>query len=207
MPGHYENNSFDLAGFCVGAVEREKLLNPNTVKKGDAVIGVSSSGIHSNGFSLIRKILDTYSIDLFQKSDFDKTKSFSDLLMQPTLLYNKAFQAANKSNKVKSVCHITGGGLIENPPRSFNKKLTLNFDMNNYEMPPLFQWIKEKANISLYEMLKTFNCGIGLLIFVDEKDKIDVLNNIKNVGYDAFLIGSMEEKNSNKDVYFEGWGF
>ena len=74
-------------------------------------------------------------------------------------------------------------------------------------MPPLFQWIKEKANISLYEMLKTFNCGIGLLIFVNEKDKIDVLNNIKNVGYDAFLIGSMEEKNSNKDVYFEGWGF
>jgi len=207
MPGHYQNNSFDLAGFCVGAVERNKLLQPNNVKEGDCVIAVSSSGVHSNGYSLVRKIIDTYSIDIFQKSDFDKTKSFSEIFMQPTILYTNAFLAANKDDRVKSVCHITGGGLIENPPRSFSRDLTLNFNMENYQMPSLFEWIKEKANISLYEMLKTFNCGIGLLIFVDKSDAKSVINDINNVGYDSFLIGSMEENKLNKHVVFDGWGF
>jgi len=207
MPGHYQNNSFDLAGFCVGAVERNKLLQPNNVKEGDCVIAVSSSGVHSNGYSLVRKIIDTYSIDIFQKSDFDKTKSFSEIFMQPTILYTNAFLAANKDDRVKSVCHITGGGLIENPPRSFSRNLTLNFNMENYQMPSLFEWIKEKANISLYEMLKTFNCGIGLLIFVDKSDAKSVINDINNVGYDSFLIGSMEENKLNKHVVFDGWGF
>ena len=205
MPGHYQNNSFDLAGFCVGAVERDKLLKPDNVEKGDCVIAVSSSGVHSNGYSLVRKIIDTYSIDIFQKSDFDKTKSFSEIFMQPTILYTKAFLAANENDRVKSVCHITGGGLIENPPRSFNSDLTLNFNMKNYQMPVLFEWIKEKANISLFEMLKTFNCGIGLLIFVDRNDAKNVINDINNVGYDAFLIGSMEENKLHKNVVFDGW--
>src|SRR6056300_2016059 len=205
MPGHYQNNSFDLAGFCVGAVERNKLLQPNNVKEGDCVIAVSSSGVHSNGYSLVRKIIDTYSIDIFQKSDFDKTKSFSEIFMQPTILYTNAFLAANKDDRVKSVCHITGGGLIENHPRSFSINLTLNFDMNKYKLPSLFQWLKEKANISLYEMAKTFNCGIGLLVFVDKKDVNDVINDIKNSGYHAFLIGSMVENRHNKKVVFDGW--
>jgi len=205
MPGHYQKNSFDLAGFCVGAVERDKLLKPDNVEKGDCVIAVSSSGVHSNGYSLVRKIIDTYTIDIFQKSEFDKTKSFSEIFMQPTILYTNAFLAANENDRVKSVCHITGGGLIENPPRSFSRDLTLNFNMKNYQMPVLFEWIKEKANISLYEMLKTFNCGIGLLIFVDRSDAENVINDINNVGYDAFLIGSMEENKLHKKVVFDGW--
>ena len=205
MPGHYQNDSFDLAGFCVGAAERENILNKNSVKHGDQVIALASSGIHSNGYSLIRKIIEARSIDISKKATFDKTKSLAELLMEPTLLYTKAFLAANKNLKVKSLSHITGGGLIENPPRAFNKNLTLQFNMSNFELPPLFQWLQEQANISLFELTRTFNCGIGLLIFVDQKDVDTILKDLNNTGYEGFLIGSMIENKSNRNVIFNGW--
>ncbi|MDC0457200.1 phosphoribosylformylglycinamidine cyclo-ligase [Alphaproteobacteria bacterium] len=205
MPGHYQNDSFDLAGFCVGAVERENLLNKNSVEHGDKVIAVASSGIHSNGYSLVRKIIETKSIDISKKTAFDNTKSLAELLMVPTLLYTKAFLAANKNLKVKSLSHITGGGLIENPPRAFNKNLTLQFNMSNFHLPPLFKWLQNQANISLFELTRTFNCGIGLLIFVDQKDVETILKDINNTGYQGFLIGSMIENKFNKNVIFDGW--
>tara|TARA_Y100001958_G_C20640314_1_gene173176 strand:- start:118 stop:501 length:384 start_codon:yes stop_codon:yes gene_type:complete len=127
--------------------------------------------------------------------------------MKPTLLYTKAFLEATKNNKVKSISHITGGGLIDNPPRAFNKNLTLKFDMKNFELPPLFKWLKEKANISLFELAKTFNCGIGFLIFVDRKDAEAMINDINKIGYNAFLIGSIIENDLNKNVVFDGWNF
>ena len=205
MPGHYQNDSFDLAGFCVGAAERENVLNKNSVKHGDQVIAVASSGIHSNGYSLVRKIIEKRSIDISKKLSFDNTKSLAELLMEPTLLYANAFLAANKNLKVKSLSHITGGGLIENPPRAFNTNLTLKFNMNDYKFPPLFKWIQEQANISLFELTRTFNCGIGLLIFVDQKDLETILKNVNNTGHKAFLIGSMIENKSNRNVMFDGW--
>ena len=162
MPGHYPVDSFDLAGFCVGAVERNKILDKNSVKKGDRVIDLSSSGVHSNGYSLVRKILDVKSINIFDKASFDKEKTYAEVLMEPTLLYIKAFLAANKNHKIKSISHITGGGLIENPPRAFNDELALQFDMNNFILPPIFKWLKKEANISFFELARTFNCGIGL---------------------------------------------
>ena len=207
MPDHYLNDSFDLAGFCVGAAERENLLDKNCVKHGDQVIAVASSGIHSNGYSLIRKIIKTRSIDIFKKTDFDKNRSLAELLMKPTLLYTNAFLAANKNMKVKSLSHITGGGLVENPPRAFKKNLTLQFDMSGFELPPLFKWIQEQANINLFELTRTFNCGIGLLIFVDKKDAHTIINDINNAGYESFLIGSMVESISNENVMFDGWKF
>jgi phosphoribosylformylglycinamidine cyclo-ligase len=205
MPGHYQNDSFDLAGFCVGAAERENILNKNSVKDGDQVIAVASSGIHSNGYSLVRKIIDKRSIDIFQKTPFDNTKSLAKLLMEPTLLYTKAFIAANKNLKVKSLSHITGGGLIENPPRAFNKNLTLQFNMNDFQLPPLFRWLQEQANISLFELTRTFNCGIGLLIFVDKKDVETILKDVNDTGYKAFLIGSMIKNKTKRNVIFDGW--
>ncbi len=207
MPGHYKKNDFDIAGFCVGAVERKNVFNKNAVKTGDCVIGLSSSGIHSNGYSLVRKILETHSINIFEKCEFDKNKSLAEILLKPTLLYTKAFLAANKNNKVKSISHITGGGLIDNPPRSFNENLTLKFDMKNFKLPPLFKWLKNKANISLYELAKTFNCGIGFLIFVEKKDAKIIINDLNKVGYNAFLIGSIIENTSNQNVVFDGWNF
>ncbi len=207
MPGHYKKNDFDVAGFCVGAVERDKVLNINSVKKGDYVIGLSSSGLHSNGFSLVRKILEINSIDIYKNPKFDKNKTLAEILMKPTLLYTKAFMAANKNYKVKSISHITGGGLIDNPPRAFNKKLTLKFDMKNFKLPPLFKWLRDKANISLFELAKTFNCGIGFLIFVDKKDAQVIINDLNKIGYNAFLIGSMIENNYERNVIFDGWKF
>ena len=115
--------------------------------------------------------------------------------------------AANKNYKVKSISHITGGGLIDNPPRAFNKKLSLRFDMKKFNLPPLFKWLKEKANISLFELAKTFNCGIGFLIFAEKNHAQVIINDINKVGYNAFLIGSMVENNSNKNVIFDGWNF
>ncbi len=205
MPGHYKNDSFDLAGFCVGAAERNDILQKNSVVNGDCVIAVSSSGIHSNGYSLVRKILETRSIDIFKRPSFDSSKSLAEILMEPTLLYSKAFLSARKKSKVKSISHITGGGLIENPPRAFNKHLTLQFNMKNYRLPPLFEWLQKTANISLFELARTFNCGIGLLIFADKKDAETILYNVNESGYNAFLIGSMIEKKSIKNVIFDGW--
>ena len=205
MPGHYENDNFDLAGFCVGAVERNNLFKKSSVKSGDYVIGLSSSGIHSNGYSLVRKILETHSINIFRKAQFDNTKILADTLMEPTILYTKAFLAGNKKHKIKSISHITGGGLIENPPRAFNKNLTIKFNMKDYQLPPLFKWLQSKANISLFELAKTFNCGIGLLIFVNKEDVETVITNINEAGYNSFLIGSMVENTSNKNVVFDGW--
>lgn len=205
MPGHYENNNFDLAGFCVGAVERNNLFKKSSVESGDYVIGLSSSGIHSNGYSLVRKILEAYSINIFQEAEFDKTKILADILMEPTMLYTKAFLAGNKNHEIKSISHITGGGLIENPPRAFNSNLSIKFDMKNYKLPPLFKWLQSKANISLFELAKTFNCGIGLLIFVNKKDKETVMTNLNEAGYNSFIIGKMIENISNRSVLFDGW--
>jgi phosphoribosylformylglycinamidine cyclo-ligase len=205
MPGHYPFGSFDLAGFCVGAVERNKLLYKNAVKKGDKVIAVSSSGIHSNGYSLVRKILETNSINIFDKAVFDKDKSYADILMEPTLLYTNAFIAANKNFRVKSISHITGGGLIENPQRAFNQNLALQFDMNNFLLPPVFSWLKEQANISFFELARTFNCGIGLLIFVDEHDADEIIYDINDNGYNSFIIGDIIDKTGAMNVLFDGW--
>tara|TARA_B100001093_G_scaffold231349_1_gene221894 strand:+ start:1203 stop:2279 length:1077 start_codon:yes stop_codon:yes gene_type:complete len=205
MPGHYEQHNFDLAGFCVGAVERNYLFKKNSIKSGDYVIGISSSGIHSNGYSLVRKVLETQSINIFQKAQFDNTKLLADILMEPTILYTKAFLAGNQNHKIKSIVHITGGGLIENPPRAFNKNLTIKFKMKDYELPPLFKWLQSIANISLFELVKTFNCGIGLLVFVNKKDAETVIRNINEAGYNSFIIGSMVENTLNKSVIFDGW--
>ena len=207
MPGHYKKNDFDVAGFCVGAVERNEILNKNSVQEGDLVIGLSSSGVHSNGFSLVRKIIEVNSIDIFKHPKFEKKLTLAEILMKPTIIYTKAVLEANKNHKVKSISHITGGGLIDNPPRAFNENLTLEFDMKNFKLPALFQWLRDKANISLFELTKTFNCGIGFLIFVDKNDAEEMIKDINKVGYNAFLIGSMVKNNTDKNVVFDGWKF
>ena len=149
--------------------------------------------------------MEINSIDIFERCEFDKSNSLADILLKPTLIYTKAFLKATRNNKVKSISHITGGGLIDNPPRAYNKNLTLKFDMKNFKLPPLFKWLKDKANMSLFELAKTFNCGIGLLMFVDRKDVELIINDINKVGYNAFLIGSIIENDINKNVIFDGW--
>ncbi len=206
MPGHYPLGSFDLAGFCVGAVERDEMLDPKSVKIGDKVIAVTSSGLHANGYSLVRKIIDTHSINIFDKAPFDNLKNYADIIMEPTSIYTNAYLAANQNSKVKSISHITGGGLVENPPRAFNKDLTLQLNMQSYELPPVFLWLKRLANLSDLELARTFNCGIGLLIFSDADDADQIILDINASGYKSFLIGTMDNKKDSQSVIFNGWG-
>ena len=205
MPGHYSQGNFDLAGFCLGAVERDKILDPTSVKYGDKVIAVKSNGLHANGFSLVRKIIKTKSINIFDKSTFNKEKSFADVIMEPTLLYTDAFLAANKNNKVKSISHITGGGLVENPPRAFDKNLKVQLNMNSYVLPSIFTWLKDNAHLSYFELARTFNCGIGLLIFCNTEDADQIVLDINSKGYKSFVIGTMDEKKDSQSVIFNGW--
>ena len=173
MPGHYLKNNFDIAGFAIGAVERDEILMPSLVKEGDLVIAIESNGIHSNGYSLIRKLIDHHSIDIInEKFDFNNDKNIAETLLKPTFIYTDLIKKKPKNLKLHGISHITGGGLIENPKRSYGNDLSLVLDFSTFNINPLFLWIKEKANLDWYELFKTFNCGIGLLVYVDKQNSL-----------------------------------
>ena len=165
MPGMYAPGHYDLAGFCVGAVERESILPRSDLCAGDVVLGVPSSGAHANGYSLIRRIVDEEQADLTAPAPFDASVTLGDALMAPTRLYIKEALAAIKaSNGVKAFAHITGGGLLENVPRVLPTGLNVDIDANAWALPPLFKWLLEQGNVAPLELCRTFNCGIGLVV-------------------------------------------
>lgn len=203
MPGHYDQENFDLAGFCVGAAERNEIFNINDVKKNNVIIAIESSGFHSNGYSLLRKVIEDKSIKLYKKAPFNKNKSFEEILLKPTNIYCKLIKKLKSNVRINGITHITGGGLIDNPPRSFSDNLSVTLNMNSYEIDPMFHWIKETANLSWKELLNTFNCGVGLLIYLD-KDEVDkAMLEISNFGYKNWIIGDVTIK-KNKKVNFMG---
>ena len=176
MPGTYENNKFDLAGFSVGIVSKKKLLIKNKVKNNDVILAIPSSGLHSNGFSLVRKVLRTSSLNNFLRKE----------LLLPTKIYVKEIIKLNKNNLIHSSANITGGGLTENIPRSIPDGFTANIDLSKIKVLKIFKWLKSK-NISDTEMLKTFNCGVGFCLIINSKN----LNKIVK------LIDSFEVYNYN----------
>ena len=194
MPGIYKSGQYDLAGFCVGAVERDAILQPEQVKSGDIAIALPSSGIHANGFSLIRHLIQRDSLDLMSPSPFDKTMSLAMSLLAPTRIYRHAVEAALAVGGVSGFSHITGGGLIENPPRCYNDDLSLRLDIKRRPLLPVFQWIKYAGNMEIEEFARTFNCGIGGLVFVSP-DKADAtLQAIHMTGEDAWTAGTIERR-------------
>ncbi len=200
MPGHYLNNSFDLAGFAIGAVERKDILMPNSVKEGDLVIALESNGIHSNGYSLVRKIIDNNSIDIInEKFDFNNDKNIAETLLKPTFIYTDLIKKKPKNLKLHGITHITGGGLIENPKRSYREDLTLILDCSTFNIDPLFLWIKEKAKLDWYELFKTFNCGIGLLVYIDKKNSSDFLSYLKGLSFNSWIVGEMKKRDKNQN--------
>ena len=200
MPGHYLKNNFDIAGFAIGAVERDEILMPSLVKEGDLVIAIESSGIHSNGYSLIRKLIDHHSIDIInEKFDFNNDKNIAETLLKPTFIYTDLVRKKPKNLKLNGISHITGGGLIDNPKRSYGNDLSLVLDFSTFDMNPLFLWIKEKANLDWFELFKTFNCGIGLLVYVDKKYSLNLLNHLKNLNFNSWVIGEMQKKDKNQN--------
>ncbi|SFF11256.1 phosphoribosylformylglycinamidine cyclo-ligase [Nitrosomonas sp. Nm166] len=191
MPGMYPPDEYDLAGFAVGVVEKDQIINGTTIKEGDIVLGLTSSGAHSNGYSLIRKIIENNQIDLF--ADFDG-KTFADTLLAPTRIYVKPLLALIKRLPVKGLVHITGGGLIENVPRILPDQVMAVLHKNAWEMPPLFHWLQQQGNISDHEMTRVFNCGIGMIIVVAPEHAEDAMHNLQASGETVWQIGQIKQR-------------
>lgn len=187
MPGMYQEGDYDLAGFAVGAVERDQIL-PKDVKSGDILIGLKSSGLHSNGFSLARHVIAKCNIDYSSKPFSEKT--LAEELLTPTKIYVKSCLEAVKTGKVKALSHITGGGLFENLQRVISDDLTINIDFNSWQMPKIFDFLQKSGNIKNEEMYRTFNCGIGMILIVDQNDCDEVLSNLNDE--EAIIIGKLK---------------
>jgi phosphoribosylformylglycinamidine cyclo-ligase len=187
MPDMYVEGEYDLAGFCVGAVERQELIDGSTISAGDAMIGVASSGAHSNGYSLIRKVLE-----IAGNGDIDGTPA-DELLLQPTKIYVKPVLQLMKSVAVKGLAHITGGGLTENIPRILHRGLHPEIEVNSWQQGPLFDWLAVSGNITTHEMRRTFNCGVGMVVVVDSADADATITELTKSGESAWRLGVIRE--------------
>ncbi|HEX6929733.1 MAG TPA: phosphoribosylformylglycinamidine cyclo-ligase [Gammaproteobacteria bacterium] len=188
LPGMYQGDDYDLAGFAVGIVEKSKLLDGSRVKAGDAVIGLASSGLHSNGYSLARKVLEVSGAS--HDADLDG-ETLIDRLMAPTRIYVKPLLALLETLDVHAFAHITGGGLLENIPRVIPAGLGVRLDSQAWKMPVVFDWLREQGNIAMREMQRTFNCGIGMTVIVDAGDADAALAKLRAAGETATVIGSV----------------
>lgn len=206
MPGIYQNNDYDLAGFCVGVVEKDKILNPDNINPEDTIIALSSSGVHSNGFSLVRKILETNNIALDYK--YTNHKTLGEELLTPTVLYTHPLLELINQNKIKACAHITGGGLAENTERVIPDGLCAHFDLVNYKLPDIFSFLQQQGNIETNELWRTFNCGIGMVLITAPENAdyiLDYYNNYKFTDYNytqAFKIGfiTKTDKTHNNQI-------
>jgi phosphoribosylformylglycinamidine cyclo-ligase len=192
MPGLYAKGDFDLAGFAVGAVERGAVL-PKTqaMREGDTLIGVASSGVHSNGYSLVRKVVAMTGASLSSPAPFTGNTTVGDALLTPTRLYVKSALSVVRSGGIKGLAHITGGGITENVPRSLPKELDAEIDLASWRLPPVFGWLSREAEIPESEMLRTFNCGVGLIVVVDASRASDVIAAFNGADESAFVIGRL----------------
>ena len=196
-PGSFPDDSFDLAGFSLGVVDEEEMIGTDGPKNGDVLIGLSSSGFHSNGFSLIRKVLENYKISL---DDDIEGERLGTILLKPTNIYVQEVLNLSKLLKISSIAHITGGGFFENIPRMLNKnqKTDITFNFSDWPTYKYFKWIQDTAKISEENMLKTFNCGIGLVIAISPEDEEMALGSLNQSSFDAKTIGSVHEKQGNE---------
>ncbi len=189
MPGMYPKGDYDLAGFCVGIVEKADLIDGTKVKAGDVMLGLASTGPHSNGYSLIRKIIEVSGADLNMDMD---GQPLIDALMAPTRIYVKSLLELMKSVEIHAVSHITGGGLLENLPRVMPNNTMANIDTNSWKRPAVFDWIQANGNVEFEEMHRTLNCGIGLVIVVDESNQQQAIDLLTACGETVSVIGKIE---------------
>ena len=190
MPGMYKVGEYDLAGFTVGAVERKNILPKKNIKEGDVLIGLASSGVHSNGYSLVRKVLADNKIKFTDKPKGFK-KPIGKVLLEPTRIYVKTILKLLKKYEIKALAHITGGGITENLPRILPDDLGAKIDVRSWRKPQIFEFIKEKGNIDEQEMLRTFNYGIGMILVVDKKEIKELSKQLKGLKEEFFVIGEV----------------
>ncbi len=189
MPGMYEGEDYDLAGFCVGIVEKEQIIDGSKVHAGDCLLGLASSGPHSNGYSLIRKVIEVSNADL--NSEFDG-RTLGECLLEPTRIYVKPLLELNQTVEIHSLCHVTGGGLLENLPRVMPEHTKANIDPSRWSRPAVFDWLEQQGNITSSEMYRTFNCGIGMVIVVAAKDKLKAIELLEQNGEVVYQLGNIE---------------
>ncbi len=185
MPGFYDDGKYDIAGFCVGVVSKNKIINGDNISAGDVLIGLESSGLHSNGFSLVRKLIKKTSEKL-------NGVELSEILLKPTKIYVKAILKLLESYEIKGMAHITGGGFVENIPRMFRQNLRIVIEKNSYKIPEIFEYLMD-LGVSEEEMYKTFNMGIGLVLAVDKNITCKVIESLANLGEAGHIIGYFEE--------------
>lgn len=190
MPGFYPVDEYDLAGFCVGIVDKKKIIDNKTIEIGDKVIGLKSSGVHSNGFSLVRKVFNVSKENLNEYVE-SLGCTVGEALLKPTKIYVKPILKLIEQVKVKGISHITGGGFYENMPRMLREGVALKIDKNSYEVPPIFKLIAERGNIPERDMYNTFNMGIGMAVIVPESEVEKSLEILKQAGEEAYLIGEV----------------
>ena len=193
MPGMYHAGDYDLAGFCVGVVEKSKIIDGSKVQAGDALIALGSSGPHSNGYSLIRKVIDVAGVN--PATEQLAGKALGDQLLAPTKIYVKSVLELIEKVDVHAIAHLTGGGFWENIPRVLPDNTKAVIDEKSWEWQPVFKWLQEKGNIDSYEMYRTFNCGVGMVIALPQADVEKVLNLLRQAGENAWLIGQIESLN------------
>ena len=190
MPGMYHEGDYDLAGFCVGVVEKSEIIDGSRVKNGDALIALGSSGPHSNGYSLVRKVINVAGVN--PATELLDNKPLSEHLLAPTKIYVKSVLALIKQSDVHAIAHLTGGGFWENIPRVLPKNTKAVIDEKSWEWPSVFNWLQEKGNIDTYEMYRTFNCGVGMVIALPQEQVETALAILKQAGENAWLIGHIE---------------
>ncbi|MBL4661005.1 MAG: phosphoribosylformylglycinamidine cyclo-ligase [Alcanivoracaceae bacterium] len=197
MPGMYKKGDYDLAGFVVGAVEKDAAITGENINEGDVIIGIASSGPHSNGYSLIRKILEVNNTDL---NEILGEKTIGQQLLKPTTIYVKPLlELLDSAIEVNGIAHITGGGLMENISRVIPQGLAISIDLSSWDCLDIFSWLQEKGQLSDTEMLRTFNCGIGMTIIISKDDSNDCQNFLNNAGLKCWEIGSVRQAEEQKD--------
>ena len=192
MPGMYGGGDYDLAGFSVGAVNRDRVLpRLDSQRPGDLLIGLASSGPHSNGYSLIRKVVERSGLNWGSDAPFARDATIAQTLMAPTRIYVKSVLPLMQAGLIKGAAHITGGGLIENPPRAVAAGLRARLDWDSWPTPPLFAWLQETGGVAPHEMRRTFNCGVGFLLLVGQAEAEAALAALLNAGETAFVCGEL----------------
>ncbi|MFA6267477.1 MAG: phosphoribosylformylglycinamidine cyclo-ligase [Pseudolabrys sp.] len=205
MPGLYQGDDYDLAGFAVGAVERGEVLPRPTIAEGDVILGLASSGVHSNGYSLVRKVVARSGLFWSAPAPFADGQSLGEAILTPTRIYVKSCLAAIRATKaVKGLAHITGGGFPDNIPRVLPKGLGARIDLTKVDAPPVFRWLAQAGGIAPNEMLRTFNCGVGMIVVVAPKDAAAVTDAFVKAGEKVAAIGSVIRAEGEPRVVYDG---
>jgi len=204
MPGMYSGDDYDLAGFAVGAVEREGILPANTMTAGDVILGLASSGLHSNGYSLVRKVIANENLNWDTPAPFEEGKSIAEALLTPTRIYVRSLLAAiRETANIKALAHITGGGFTENIPRVLPARMGVRIELGQLKPPAIFGWLQKAGGIETSEMLRTFNCGIGMVVVVSSENAQDVKAVLEKHGEEVCNLGVVTDDETGS-VAFDG---